>query len=398
MDSETRLRYAWARLAAKARPTDLALVRARLLDSLARRSGQRVHEVPYHAAMTLGDELFTEEQTGSFRGAQPARTSGDGALHGTSRFEEGDLGWLDGAVQWASHGGVRADFAGDGMVIPIPDEVTIGVAGNWGTGYWQPDSPPARVAKVMAEEQADVTIHLGGEYYAGTNKEEAEHLSSIWPRGRSLSFALSSSHAMYSGGIPFFERTLQSKPFLWQRGCSFFALVNSRWLLFGLDSAWGAPYFDFYLHGSLERLQPDFLTSTIRKFPGRRIVILSHHEPISLDGRNTTVLWRQVVEAVGRVPSYWYFAHSHNAVAYRSIQGCRARCAGHGAIPYGVATDLNGLETVSWYEQTLAGDPRLPERCLNGAATLSFDGADLLERFVGENGEVRWSADTAQIV
>jgi len=355
--------------------------------------------VPYHAALALGDELFAGQNAPTARRAEAPQSlaSGDGTLRGTSRYELGDPGWLDAGVEWASHGGVRADFAGDAPVIPVPDQLTVGVAGGWGSGYWEPNSPPELVAQRMAQEKLDVTVHLGGEHYAGTNNEEVDHLSALWPRGRQMSFALNSTHAMYSGGIPYFERTLQTKPFLWQRGCSFFAMVNSRWLIFGLDSAWGAPYFDFYLQGSLERLQPSFLASTVVRFPGRRIMILSHHEPVSLDGRTTTGLFRQVVEALGRVPAYWYFAQPANAVAYHPIQGCHARCAGHGALPYGVASDLEGMETVSWYERKLAGDERLPERCLNGAAALTFDGPELSERFIGEDGSTRWHTDTSRM-
>ena len=69
-----------------------------------------------------------------------------------------------------------------------------------------------------------------------------------------------------------------------------------------------------------------------------------------------------------------------------------ARCAGHGAIPYGTTSELNGHARILWSETELAGDEVYPERVLNGYVKVRLVGENIEETFYGEDGSVRWSS------
>ena len=124
----------------------------------------------------------------------------------------------------------------------------------------------------------------------------------------------------------------------------------------------------------------------------RRIMVLTHHEGADLPGQTTTTLWQQVTSCLGRAPDVWYWGHAHNGVVYAPIDGCRARCVGHGAIPYGPASMLAGVPSVLWSETVAAKDAAQPERVTNGYVRVTLDGPTLTEALVAEDGGVRWQA------
>jgi hypothetical protein len=66
------------------------------------------------------------------------------------------------------------------------------------------------------------------------------------------------------------------------------------------------------------------------------------------------------------------------------------RCIGHGALPWGQASELAENPNVVWYETRSAEDPDIPQRVLNGFAMLYLDGANMREVLYDENGGVAW--------
>lgn len=93
--------------------------------------------------------------------------------------------------------------------------------------------------------------------------------------------------------------------------------------------------------------------------------------------------------------SFWYYGHEHNAAVYGSNSAMYypARCIGHAAIPYGVASDLTDAlgTTVVWAESQSANDMDYPERILNGYLTMNLNGTSMTESLYSENGDLRWS-------
>lgn len=328
---------------------------------------------------------------------------GGGEIWGTGKYQQLDPGWLEAFAEWLEHLTLgKSTFNTTPATIPIPDEVQIGLAGDWGTGDWRSTANPAPSTDVrhhLAFLQPQLTIHLGDVYYAGTGDEEEHLLLSLWPRGSLGSLALNSNHEMYSGGGAYFK-AISNPPFALQNGCSYFALENNNWVIVGLDSAFYSSEEKLYRDGALfpspgPQAQVDFLKAQVAK--GKKIIILTHHNGLVQDGTSQTSLWSQVMSAFppDTGPAYWYWGHVHAGVVYQAQKNGAAtvlcRCCGHGGLPCGQASEMaNKQSTVLWYENRLAHDPDIPQRILNGFAMIYLAGPKIDEVFYDENGGAAW--------
>ncbi len=325
----------------------------------------------------------------------------DGVIWGTGKYEQLDPGWVEAfAVFLESYFTGKHPFMADPVVVPIPDDVRIALAGDWGTGDWRTASnpaPSADVARHMDFLQPELTIHLGDVYYAGTSDQEQHQFVNLWPKGSIGSLALNSNHEMYSGAKPYFK-AIAAAPFELQKGCSYFALENNSWVIVGLDSAYFAPESGLYMDGSLippgGGTQEVFLQEQAAK--GKKVIVLTHHNGLSDDGSSNTTLYQQVTSSfpAGSGPAYWYWGHKHMGAVYRPQEpnGVPCRCCGHGALPWGHALSLANKQSVEWYENRSANDPDIPQRVLNGFAVLSLNGPNIQETFYDENGGVAWKS------
>jgi predicted phosphodiesterase len=287
----------------------------------------------------------------------------------------------------------KPDQPGSG-IINIPDEVSIAVAGDWGTGN---DSSLA-IGALMTKKRPDYTIHLGDVYYSGAPDEVQKRFIDVWPRGKRGSFALNSNHEMYSGGAGYLGMTLRHPNFEAQGGLSYFLLQNSNWAIFGLDTAYYSGGV-LYMNGNLDETQLDFLQHYGRAAleNGQQVIVLSHHDALGFDGKPNG-LWNQVCNALGRQGlCFWYWGHIHGAAIYHDQRKTfptgdllvKARCVGHGGVPYGAIDDKQA--GLAWAENKLfQGDPAFPNRALNGFVTLELAGANLTEKFWAETDEQRY--------
>lgn len=391
---EAKVQNAYASFASEASPREREAVRE-LLAELHERAARGISGEPVatqgielaHGAHPLGLAPPGAAPLVSHKPWFPTRLDPDGQFFGFAKWELLDPDWSEALACWLLHLKHKAPFNDQPVTLDIPDRVKLGIAGDFGTGPWRAAAPSTQVARALAAQSADYTLHLGDVYYAGTAEESAKNLVDSWPFGSRGAFTLNSNHEMYSGALPYFNATLPR--FELQRGSSYFALQNKSWLIIGLDSAYDADPFNLYLDGKLGGPQLDWLARLPRD---KRTLVLSHHQGLDQKGQKPTALHTQVVGALGRVPDYWYWGHLHNAIVYKEHQGLLGRCVGHGAIPYGNASELANLPTVAWYETEKANDPSLPERVKNGFASVSLDGPEIVEALIGEDGQTRWSS------
>ncbi len=332
----------------------------------------------------------------------------DGVIWGTGKYEELDPGWLEALAEFLESllpiiGG-KAPFVTTPQTIQIPDTVRIALVGDWGTGDWRSPanpSPSAKVGTQVASVKPDLSIHLGDVYYAGTSDEETYELVNIWPAGSIGSLAMNSNHEMYSGGKPYFQ-AITKAPFQMQKGCSFFALENSNWIIVALDSAYYAEASNIYLDGQLyptnmPNVQNSFLLTlqANAQLAGKRLILLTHHNGLDETGSTTNTLWDQVMGAypAGGGPAYWYWGHIHVGAVYqpKGPGNTLCRCSGHGGLPMGEATELQNPNVV-WYENRLANDPDVPQRVLDGFTVLELEGANIQETFYDEDGGIAWQS------
>lgn len=329
-------------------------------------------------------------------------------LVGTQPYEELDPGWaqslynrlISQRVPFPSH--LQRNL---NPCLQISDNVKIAIAGDWGTG----NASSLNIGSRIRDLKADHTIHLGDVYYSGTDDEENNKFIGQWPAGvneSAPSFALNGNHEMYSGGEGYFLEVLMDSQFIAQQGLSYFALTNSNWIIFGLDTAYNAESFT-YQKGNLDTMQLAWLraTATTARAAGKRVIVLTHHHGIDLNpdpaSKSITFqspLWDQVTQALDGGPDYWYWGHVHAAIGYAPIvinsgRSVRARCVGHGGVPYApydaASSYGNGSMSVEFTETESAEDPNEERRALNGFMLLTFDGSSLREEFRDENGNVR---------
>ncbi|MES2950534.1 MAG: metallophosphoesterase [Pseudomonadota bacterium] len=316
----------------------------------------------------------------------PTITRTDGTLLGCRQWELMDPRWAEALVQWLEHLEWCTPFANTPALLDMPNDVVLGVVGDWGTGAFEPNAAATKVAQQVGKAHPDYTVHLGDVYYAGTGEEEENYMTA-WPQGTRGSFTLNSNHEMYNGAQGYFKELARNFPL--QNGTSYFSLQNDHWLVLGLDTAYHAQRSNLYMDGDLG---PDQLAWLAGLPKGKRVLVFSHHEGYSALGKSKTALYQQVAGALGCDPNYWYWGHLHNGIVYQAMGGFHGRCVGHGAIPYGDAVELKDDPDVLWYETQRALDANYPERVLNGYAMLALNGNALSEQLMDENGRVRWAS------
>jgi hypothetical protein len=329
-----------------------------------------------------------------------------GEILGTGRYQQLDPRWeLVAGTVWLENLLHKHPFPpGMPKPVPIAEHVTIALLGDFGTGnFGANDSPSTKISKFVPTLKPDITIHLGDVYYAGTGGEETNNFLNFWPQGSFASFALNSNHEMYSGGGPYFNEAVGGKIFnKYQSPFSFFALENSNWIIVGLDSAYNAGVLTLYMDGSLGNdAQIPFLKGLAQKAEteNKKVIVLTHHNGLPEDGVQPKTPLKLFTEVMGAFegltpPAYWYWGHVHAAAAYKPLadqNGLLCRCAGHAAIPWGVATTLQASQNVDWFEKCSANDPEDNVRVFNGFATLQLDGETLQETFYDELGRVAWT-------
>lgn len=311
----------------------------------------------------------------------------DGTVLSTETWATFDQGWFTAFVNlletllrntWYNNGA----FPMPSKPKPIPlsgaiaNTVNIAIVGDWGTGDAASSSVMQQIINLIPKP--DYIIHLGDVYYGGTPapgdpnsanyyslNEEPANLVNAWPKAYAgKSFTLNSNHEMYSGANGLFYDALNpaSSPFSAQGGLTCFILQYGGWTILGLDSAFNGTSTDAFMSGNLGNPSgPQVAWIKSLNLDPAKTIVLTHHVGFDYDCSSVLGLWSQVNAALGgKDPYAWYWGHAHNGIVYNNpvtipVPGqpdfktnTYARCAGHGALPYGVATTLPNNSNVLW--------------------------------------------------
>ena len=277
----------------------------------------------------------------------------------------------------------------DAVVGQIADKAEVAVMGDWGTNLY---GAPVSAASIKAKGGYELLVHLGDIYYSGTKAEVQERFLQVWPSAAAkLNRALNGNHEMYSGGFAYFDDILPK----FQQRSSYFALGNQNWLLIGLDTA--------HTDHDLDDEQVAWLHRVLQSASQRKLILFSHHQPFSsLATQGPKLLTKLADILAARKVTAWYWGHEHECIIYERHQsGMLGRCIGHGGIPAPRKFEVRGAPTarnmhgIAW--KKLAANSNAPG-CLvldgpnplipgeeekfgpHGYLTLSFDGAQLVER------------------
>lgn len=332
-----------------------------------------------------------------------------GAIIGVHKYDQTDPRWILSALNMLVSEKVpfpQPNGPND-QEVQLPDQdLVLGIAGDWGTGLYSSN----QIGKYMATHNPDITLHIGDVYYSGTEEEVKKKFIGRWPAGKIGSFALNSNHEMYCGGKGIFNVTLKDPEFALQKGKTFFSLHNKTWQIIGLDSAYESHEAQLYQNGVLGQQQLDWFTAQLQtaKAAGRKVVLFTHHNPISVGGgAQDTGMMNQIFGAAnksGNMFDYWFFGHEHAVAVYEPMQWqfrlVKPRVIGHGGIPYvpsKIGDKGNGVK-VTWTEtQTYAVGKGDPKTGLNGYGMLTFPlaGGDIVENYYDDSGQLRYSTGVA---
>jgi hypothetical protein len=293
----------------------------------------------------------------------------------------------------------------------MPEQVTLAIAGDWGTGI----APATSIGAHMAKRNPDYTIHLGDVYYSGLPEEESSKLVELWPAGARGSLTLNSNHEMYAGGRGYFDVALAHPKFALQNGLSYFALQNRNWMIIGLDTAYFADTSALYQDGYISSaetngtVQIDWLREMIllAAHSDMNVIILTHHDGFDIDPYANTVTFKNLYNVMtsalqGVKKWWWYWGHVHAGIAYRAIVNSRStlypRCIGHGGVPWEPFPALGSIHlndpeanlpqvNVEWAEVRSVTDSQGHSRALNGYLMVTLDGANITETLYDENDQ-----------
>jgi hypothetical protein len=307
--------------------------------------------------------------------------------------------------------------ASDNGIYPVPDNVTVVMTGDWGTGT----DEAAAVADQIEQSKPDITIHLGDVYYVGDADELREnclgeknpenHYAPVtWPHGELGSFALNGNHEMYARGMAYFDVFLPTLG-MGNKGqrASFFCIENKHWRLIALDTGYnsvGIPILELipivskvnWIGGDCaqEDAWLEWLAKAVQpEGDNRALILLSHHQYYSaFDGREYPRPAQQLAQHIKR-PVLWFWGHEHRLAAYdehRKGEGIVAigRCIGNGGMPIErnpTVTDDDAHKALKFFDNRQYDNGEGIDVGFNGFACLEFKGDRLTVRYLDLNGD-----------
>ncbi len=230
----------------------------------------------------------------------------------------------------------------DFVLDTLPEQGTIAVIGDWGTG----EKDAVDLLKKVAEHKPLLLIHLGDVYYAGTKEEQTNYFLNICRDvvGDIPLFTLSGNHDMYSGGAGYYGLLDEiGQP------ASYFALRNSKMQFLAMDTGYhDTNPLDADAMTWLEASEAEWHVDKLKRADGRSTVLLSHNQLYTYNsGIGGEPLNKKLLDVFGPYlgqVNLWLWGHEHNMVGFEPFAGLnKGRCVGCSAVPQSVDQDLYEL-------------------------------------------------------
>ena len=249
----------------------------------------------------------------------------------------------------------------------FPDEATIAVIGDWGTGM---NDALVLLEQIGQNFQPDVLLHLGDIYYSGLPAECKSHftdlIDKVWPDGgrKPLVFTLDGNHDRYAGSNTGYYDLIKNlnqaagKP----QPNSYFAIRNNFWQFVAMDTG----YYDADPSATaagtaLTRLVEQELPWHLDKIRNsganvdrnanpngmRGTVLVSHHQLYSFTGVGKNASGAQMAvnpylanafTPVFGLIDLWLWGHEHSLCIFEPYSYAghalpKGRCVGASAVP-----------------------------------------------------------------
>jgi hypothetical protein len=310
------------------------------------------------------------------------------------------------------------------------DKTVITIASDWATDT--PDS--ALIGKLMKDENADYSLHLGDVYFVGKPEEIEANFGKKgddndygdWAKGSKGFLAIPGNHEFYSTGIGFYDNLL-SKTFIQKsdttttkQKAGFFCLENQHWRIIGLDTGYtsvGVPIVEFFVKPDckLSNEQVAWLINDVKlNNPNdkRGLIILSHHQYFSAfeGGEAFPKPAKQLAELMGearaKMPVIWYWGHQHLLSFYKlnnigSGIPAYGRCIGHGGMPVTIHTILKSADIqcaidnkLLYYDLRFQKFDEKTQLGYNGYVRMTLDG----DTMIAEHIQNELNSETARTI
>jgi hypothetical protein len=308
------------------------------------------------------------------------------------RFEPADVRWASCLVAMAvrRRKGLRPFNERPAAPAEIADQARLVLVGDWGTGVPRARKVADRIRRVLEDgrkqRREQHVVHLGDAYYSGWEREYEQRFLAHWPvhpgEGQTFgSWSLNGNHDMYSGGHGYFDYLLADQRFRRQEQSSFFTLDNAHWLVLALDTA--------YEEHDLRDPQARWVAKSIAAAPGKKTILLSHHQLFSAYEHGGPKLAKKLSGPLrdGSIDA-WFWGHEHRCAVYAPHEGVSfARCVGHGGVPvYMTHREKDPYPQPAVYEFRKVLRDRLEPWAAFGFVVLDFDGPRLHVRYLDEDG------------
>jgi hypothetical protein len=296
----------------------------------------------------------------------------------------------------------KAPFADQVDTVPFGRTARLILVGDWASGVTRALKVAKQIAKQLPQvEDCDChLIHLGDVYYAGRSFEYGLHVGRPWPvnqadAARIGSWCLNGNHDMFTGGHDLFAFLRNDFRFKRQKGCTYFALENDDWLIFGLDTAYTAGGMTGDL-GGLTPSQADFVRRHVDRAVDKKVILLSHHQPFSawesespqlLDALDPLLKRPRPVEA-------WFWGHEHRCAVYEPSHNINyPALIGHGGVPVYASSAAPKGPKLRYYDRR-SFTRGIEKYSFMGFVVIDLNGPSATARYIDEEGVEHLGRDT----
>ena len=185
-------------------------------------------------------------------------------------------------------------------------------------------------------------IHLGDTYYASSDGEVLRNFLRPFAALKcKTQVALCGNHDLYHGE----EGYLAVLDILEQPG-RYLAIQTKHWIIACLDTAYGAQDI-FRNNGQLDAEQFEWLVKLIDERGDKRVVLMSHHLPISGWSKSQTNTLMTQVAGLSKNIFAWYWGHEHVCATYPR-NGYYGACVGNGVFQQNWSKPSKKAHPVEW--------------------------------------------------
>jgi predicted phosphodiesterase len=200
-----------------------------------------------------------------------------------------------------------------------------------------------KISDIHQQAPFDLLVHLGDTYYSGKDGEFLRNLLGPFASLNMTKIAVCGNHDLYRGGAGF-----QDVLKVWGQEGRYLAIETPDWVVACLDTSLDAADIG-RMNGHLDDGQFKWLKQLISRLDDKKLVLMTHHYPISAWDKSQPTIAAQLKPLFGNFFS-WYWGHEHGCAAYPpGIDGYYGACVGNGSFREPWSPPTVPAQSIDWY-------------------------------------------------